>query len=402
MSTYIYKARDKEGKIVSGTVDASNKISASSVISDRGWVPTSIVEKSKSQGVLGFLINIRGIPASSRSIFTRQLATMVSAGLPLTQSLELLFKQENNSRMREIIQELYHDVESGNSLSQGLSKYPEVFSRVYVNLVKAGESSGSLDKVLTRLAENEEKLREFLGRVRGAFIYPIIVLNVMAFVFIIMMVMVVPRLVVMYKDLGSDLPLPTKILIWISDLFTKRFYIPLVLGVLALALYRYLSQSENGKKQISKFLFKLPIVGNLRKESELTEFCRTLSLLVSSGIPILDSLSIVSDAISDPVYRESLKRASKEVERGVSLSTPLKADSNFPSILSQMVAVGEETGKLDEVLLKVSYFFESETESALKSLTVALEPAIMIVLGVLVALLVISIVMPIYKLTSQI
>lgn len=401
MPIYVYKARDQMGKTVGGIVEAGSENAAAVVVAGRGWVPTSILEKGKAQNILSLIGRLRGVSPGRRTVFTRQLATMVTAGLPLTQSLDILFKQENDSRMKEIIGQLFRDVEAGNTLNQSLSKYPEVFSRVYVNLVKAGEASGSLDKILSRLAENEERMREFLARVRGAFVYPVIVLMVMGFVFVVMMVFVVPRLTGLYRDLDVELPLPTKVLIWLSDLFTRRFYIPLGLFVAVLVGGRSLTRSEGGVRAITKFTFRLPVLGNLKKQAELTEFSRTLGLLVAAGVPILDSLNIVGEAVSNPVYRDALKEATRGVERGSSLSTILKANSNFPPILSQMVAVGEETGKLDEVLLKVSNFFESETEVALKGLTVALEPIIMIILGVLVALLVISIVLPIYKLTAQ-
>lgn len=387
--------------MITGTVEAGSDNAAAVVISGHGWVPTSIVEKSRVKDLSSILSGIRGVSASSRTVFTRQLATMITAGLPLTQSLDILYKQETHTRMKEVVGQLFRDVESGNSLNQSLSKYPEVFSRIYINLVKAGEASGSLDKILTRLADNEESSREFTSRVKGAFIYPVIVIFVMVIVFVVMMVFVVPKLTVMYRDLGADLPLPTKILISLSDLFTKRFYIPLALTILLGAAYRYFTGTEFGVKKMAELAFKMPVFGKLKKQAELTEFCRTLSLLISAGIPILDALSIVSEAVDDPIYRDSLKDAAKQVERGANLSTPLKADSNFPALLSQMVAVGEETGKLDEVLMKVSSFFQSETEIALKGLTAALEPMIMIFLGILVAGLVISIIMPIYKLTSS-
>lgn len=401
MSTYIYKARDKESKVYSGTVEAGSENAAATVIAGRGWVPTSIVEKSGIRDFSSLWSSLQGVSTSSRVVFTRQLATMVNAGLPLTQSLDILNKQETNPRMKEVIGHLFHDVEAGSSLNQSLAKYPEVFGRVYINLVKAGEASGALDKIMIRLADNEEKMTEFWSRVKGAFVYPVIVVVVMIIVFIVMMILVVPRLTVIYKDLHVDLPLPTKILIFISDLFTKRFYLPLGAFIGFFFFWRYFSSTESGTRKISQISMGLPVFGKLKKLSELTEFCRTLSLLVSAGVPILESLNIVSEAVNDPIYRASLVRASKEVERGVNLSVPLRADKNFPILLSQMVSVGEETGKLDEVLLKVSTFFERDTEAALKGLTVALEPIIMIILGVVVGGLVISIILPIYKLTAQ-
>jgi len=401
MAVFIYKAKDLEGKVYQGTIEAPSQALAAQTLTGRGWVPYSIVPKGEIRGFSYFLQKIKGIRGSEKVVFTRQLATMIGAGLPVTQALDILRKQAGDTRMSEIIEETLHSVESGGTLSSSFARYPELFDRVYVNLIKAGEASGSLDKILLRLADNEEKSAEFNSKVKGALVYPAIVMMVMVVVFVVMMTFVVPKLTTMYKDLGTELPLPTQILIGISDIFTQKWWVLIILSVTGYFLYRYIASTDSGIRGMAELSFKVPILGNLKKETDLTEFTRTLSLLVSAGLPILDSLSIVGEAIENILFRESIEAASKQVERGVNLSVPLREDKNFPPILSQMIAVGEETGKLDEVLSKVSQFFESEAEATVKNLTVALEPIIMIVLGVVVGALVISIILPIYKLTAQ-
>lgn len=401
MAIFVYKAKDLDGKLYQGTIEAPSRDSAAQTLTSRGWVPFSVLPKEESRGLSYFLRKIRGIGGGEKVVFTRQLATMIGAGLPVTQALSILEKQTKDERMAEIISETIHAVESGGTLSSSLARYPDVFGRVYINLIKAGEASGSLDKVLLRLADNEEKSAEFASKVKGALVYPVIVIFVMVVVFVLMMTFVVPKLVTMYKDLGTDLPTPTKILIGISELFTQKWWLMILFFVSLYFGYRYFKSTEAGVRKLAELSFRIPVFGNLRKQTELTEFTRTLSLLVSSGIPILDSLSIVGEAIENILFRESLAAASKQVERGVNLSVPLSADKNFPPILSQMVAVGEETGKLDEVLSKVSQFFENEAEATVKNLTVALEPIIMILLGIVVGALVVAIILPIYKLTAQ-
>ena len=401
MAVFTYKAKDLEGKVYQGIIEAASAPVAAQTLTSRGWVPFSIVPKLEKEGLALLIQKIRGVGSGEKVIFTRQLATMVGAGLPVTQSLDILKKQAKNDRMTEIIEETLHNVESGGTLSASFSKYPDVFDRVYVNLIKAGEASGNLDKILLRLADNEEKSAEFSSKVKGAMVYPTIVMVVMIIVFVIMMTFVVPKLMVMYKDLDTELPLPTQVMIGISNLFTQKWWLLLAIAAGVYMFYRYFTSTEYGIRKIAEVSFKIPILGNLRKQTELAELTRTLSLLVSAGLPILDSLSIVGEAVENVLYREAIASASKQVERGINLSVPLKRDTNFPPILSQMISVGEETGKLDEVLGKVSQFFESEAETTVKNLTVTLEPIIMIVLGVVVGALVVSVILPIYKLKAQ-
>jgi len=326
---------------------------------------------------------------------------MVGAGLPLARALEILANQTLNPRFQEILSSSLRDIQAGASLSSSLEKHEGVFSRVYLSLIRAGEASGALDNILLRLAENQEKQREFVGRTRGALIYPAIVVIGMGGVFVMMMTFVIPKLMDMYKDLGADLPLPTKIMIGVSGLFTNFWWAMLLIaGVIAFGSWRF-SQTDQGRHLFARAILRLPIVGPISSQSQLTEVTRTLSLLISSGVPILTALDISKGAVSNVLYLEALERAAVSVEKGAPLSATLKNDPIFPASMGQMVEVGEETGKVDEVLDKVSKFFESEVDQQVKNLSTALEPIIMVLLGVMVGFLILSVILPIYSLTSQ-
>lgn len=400
MAIFAYTVKNREGKSFSGTVEAPTSEQAAAVLRDRGWVVTSISLRESPRDINYWVKKINRVSGRDKVIFTRQLATMIEAGLPLGQALDILARQTRNPRLREALESSIRDIEGGASLSASFSKYPEVFDHVYISLIKAGEASGSLDRVLLRLADVGERRLDFSSSVKQAMIYPAIVISAMGLVFIIMVVFVLPKLTSMYKDLGVPLPLPTKIMIFISDLFIQKWWLlVLLVGALMTSFYYFLRTSF-GQYRVALLTLRLPVVGKLAADSDLAQFSRTLSLLVSSGLPFLECLEIVNASLSNVLYRDALRDAARQVERGINLSVPLRSNPLFPQILSQMMVVGEETGKLDEVLLKVASFFEGEVERTLKGLTVALEPTIMILLGLLVGVLVFSIITPIYKLTS--
>ena len=397
---FSYTAKDAEGKTKSGFIEAASTDQAAEILRGRRLVPTEIKEKRISPLTL-LLRRVRGISEEEKTVFTRQLATMVAAGLPLARSLELLVNQAPNPRFQEILSSSLRDVQAGVSLSSSLEKHEGVFSRVYLSLIRAGEASGALDTILLRLAENQEKRREFIGRTKGALIYPAIVVVGMGGVFVMMMVFVIPKLMDMYKDLGADLPLPTRIMIGISGLFTNFWWALILLAAgFAFGFWRF-SQTKQGRYFLARIILRLPIVGPISSQSQLTEMTRTLSLLIASGVPILTALDISKGAVSNVLYLEALERASVSVEKGAPLSASLKNDPIFPPSMGQMVEVGEETGKVDEVLAKISKFFESEVDQSVRNLSTALEPIIMVLLGVMVGFLILSVIMPIYSLTSQ-
>ncbi len=399
MPFFKYKAKNEYNETVSGKVEAKTIHGAATVLASRGLLVISLnpLTEGSFTVIKEFL---SGVKQDDVVNFTRQLATMITAGLPLANALSILVRQ-SKAEMSRLVAQLLQEVEGGTSFGEALSKHPNVFSRIYIQLVNAGEAGGVIDEVLQRLADNMEKSKEFRAKTKGAMIYPAIVLIAMVVVGFIMMVFVIPKLTEMYDDFGAELPFATQVLIGISNLMA-RFWYMFIAGVAGgIFVLRRWHKTDNGERTIDRFILRLPIFGELRQKIILTEFARTLSLLLGAGISLLQALEIVTEGVNNRIYREALAEVTKQVEKGVSLSEALGHYEMFPPILHQMMGVGEETGKLDEILLKLSTYFESESEHAVKNLTAAMEPMIMILLGVGVGAMVIAIIMPIYSLTSQ-
>ena len=397
MAIYKYKAKNNFGETITGKVEAQERRQAFAVLRERGLFVIEVYDSTEAMALnIPFLTGVRQDDVIG---FTRQLSTMITAGLSLLDALTILERQSKPA-MKKLISELIRDIEGGNSFAVALARHKQ-FSRVYQNLVKAGEAAGVLNEILARLADSLEKEKEFKGKVKGALIYPVIVIIAMVIVATVMMIFVIPQLSTMYKDFGADLPFMTQILISSSELFQQYWYV--IFGVMGGGLFALFQwrKTPQGARTIDNFLLKLPIFGTLQQKIILTEFSRTLSLLLGAGISLLEALEITGEAMDNVVYREAIKESYSYVEKGSSLAAAVEHYAFFPAILSQMISVGEETGQLDEVLMKLSHYFESESEQSVKGLTTALEPLIMIVLGLGVGFLVIAIVMPIYSLTSQ-
>lgn len=399
MADFLYKAKDSQGNDHSGEIQSPDIHSVVITLRKKGLIVISIHPKSSQ--TLRFLDRILNrISFTDVVMITRQLATMVSSGLVLSEAIDILADQQPNKTLEKVLVEISSDIKGGLTLNQALSRYPHIFPPLYVNLVKSGEASGKLDQVLLQMADSLEKDREFRARVKGALIYPIVVISMMVVVVIIMMVFVIPKLVNLYDQSNINLPLPTKILIFTSDLFVNFWWAGLAtMGVIVFALQRW-SKTPEGNYFLGAFILRIPIIGKVAINVTLTNFNRTFGLLTSAGIPLLDSIGIVSDITDNPVFKRSLKEAYAGVEKGLSFSALLTA-SVFPKIIPQMVKVGEETGKVDEIFFKLAEYFESESDHLIKNLTVAIEPIILIILGIGVAFLVISIILPIYKLTTS-
>lgn len=398
MPIFKYSAKNEHGEAISGKVEAKNTHHGASILTERGLLVIDI-RPLGDESFAYFRSLMGGIKHDDLVNFTRQLSTMITAGLPLATALNIL-EEQTNPQMTRMVANLLKEIEGGGTFSMALEKAKGVFSRVYIQLVKAGEVGGMLDGVLERLADTMEKDKEFKAKTKGALIYPIIVVIAMIAVGFVMMIFVIPQLTDMYKDFDAELPMMTKVLIGVSDFFVKFWWMMIAMiggGIYSLKKWH---STKSGERRIDTFLMKIPVFGVLRQKIVLTEFSRTLALLLGAGVSLLEALEIVGDAMDSIVYREALLEAKKKVEKGVSLSQAISAYEIFPPILNQMMMVGEETGKLNDVLLKLSAYFESESEHAVKNMTTALEPMIMIVLGVGVGAMVIAVIMPIYNLTS--
>ncbi|GIW69679.1 MAG: type II secretion system protein F [Patescibacteria group bacterium] len=400
MALFTYTAKNMAGKTISGTVDARTKDLAVSLLKSQGLYVISIQEKRET--IFDTFLNFRRISQTDVVTFTRQFSTMISAGLPISRALEVLAAQTTSPNFKKVIYDILRNVEGGASLSVALGKYPDVFSVTYQALVRAGESSGKMDVILKRLADNMEAQRELNSRFKGAMIYPAVVMIAMIGVFIVLMVFVVPKLSEMYTNMDVELPKITQIMISTSNFMAKNIVLLLVGiigGVLAL---RYYAKSEKGRYYIAEIVMRLPVFGRINKDRDFAQFSKTLALLINSAVPIVEALNIVSTVMSSPTFRAAVLNAAKQVEKGTSLSSFFKASEQFPPLLAQMATVGEETGRMDEVLDRVATYYEGEVDNRVRGLSAALEPIILIMLGVMVGFLIISIITPIYKITSSI
>jgi type II secretory pathway component PulF len=396
-----YTAKDFNGKTVKGIVEAGSLKAAAGLLKEQSLIPITVLEEKKGVGLEAINAMLGRVTDSDITTFTRQLSTMITAGLPLTDALNLL-KAQSSTAFSNIIGAVLLDVQSGISLSVALAKHPKVFGKVYIALVKAGEAAGVMEKVLNRLADTAERGREFKGKVVGAMIYPVIILVGMVAVMLMMVVMVIPKMKDLYADFGEELPFATKMILAVSD-FTINYWWVLLAGTAGLVfLVRSALTSKTGQEIWGRWIFKLPVMGPLVRQTVLSEFTRTSALLLSAGVSVVESLRIVSESVGNVVVEKDIRRIANQVEKGFPVSISFSESEIFPPIIGQMVAVGEETGKLDDVLEKISHYFESESEQKIKGLTTAIEPIILMVMAVGIGFLLYAIIMPIYGITNKV
>ena len=400
MKRFNYKAKDSLGRVVTGEVEAPDIHQAARLVKGKSLYVISITAKIDSPFSIIRRLRERITP-SDVSTFTRQLSTMINAGLPITEAL-LILRSQSKGSMQKIVAQILADVEAGDSFSNSLSRHPKIFSRTFIALVKSGEVGGVMDAVLLRLADDLEKQQEFGSRVKGALIYPAIIVVGMVIVSFVMMIFVIPRLLSLYKDFNATLPLPTLILIGISNFFINYWYIMIAVFGLGFYVFNLFKATPEGRRKIDALTFKIPVFVDLQRQIILTQLTRTLSLMVGAGVPILEALNITSEVVGNTIISDALKDAAKQVERGFPIAFSFaRHPEAFPFILSQMVAVGEETGKMDDVLTKISHIFEVDSDEKVKGLTAAIEPIVMVILGLGVGFLVIAVILPIYNLTNQ-
>lgn len=395
-----YRATTKDGKLAQGIIDAKDTQEAAFFLRGKEMLPLSL--KEVEQHALPFSDLFKKSNTADLVLFTRQLSSILASGLTLMQALAILKEQIQNPVMKEVVSGIIADVQEGKTFGTAIEKYPKIFSRIYVALIKAAESSGFLDKVLLRLADNLEKQEKLKGTIKSALMYPIIVVILMVIVMFVMMIFVIPQLTVLYQNLNIPLPFTTQVLVTISNA-TITFW-PVVLGsVVALFVaYTRWQKTDSGELITDGLKLKVPVFGKLISKTILAEFSRTFGLLVGAGTLVVQSLNEAADTSGNRIYKNAIVEIAKRVEKGISIGDAMAAFEIFPPILVQMVKIGEQTGKLDESLLKVSEYFEREVDGTVKTLTTALEPFIMIVLGIGVSFLIISIITPIYNLTSNI
>ena len=399
MPKYAWEGRLPQGGFRKGELEGPNETAVRAYLRQQQIIPTKIVKKAKEIKLTLPFMKGR-VKKKTLAIFTRQLATMIDAGLPLVQSLDILAQQEEDETFQEVIGTIKNEVEAGATLAAALQKHPRVFDNMYVNLVVAAEEAGTLDVILGRLATHIEKMEELKKKIKSALVYPAMIVAVAIGVTIVLMVFVVPVFEKLFAGIGSTLPMPTRIVIAISNIF--KSYLPIVIAitvVIIIALNRYY-KTENGKRRVDDLMLKAPVFGELIRKVSIARFARTLATLVTSGVPILESLNIVAGAAGNKVVEEAILKGRVSISEGQSISEPLAESGVFPVMVTQMIAVGENTGSLELMLNKVADFYEAEVDVAVATLSSMLEPILMIFLGVVVGGLVIAMYLPIFKMAS--
>jgi type IV pilus assembly protein PilC len=401
--TFNYKVRDKQGRMLEGTLDAESTTLVANKLRQMGYTPVQI--DKKQTGGLSKELSLFG-PRKPKmkdiSVFSRQFATMINSGLSLLRSLYILEEQTENKFFAGVIADVRQDVEKGSSLSQALAKHPKVFTKLYVSMVRSGEIGGVLDSVLLRLADTIEKQVELRQKIKSAMTYPVAVLCLVLCIVAAMLLFIVPIFKGLYDDLGGTLPLPTRLLLVVSSVMTKALPLIILAGVGAAFLFRRWINTPKGRAAWDAFKLKVPVFGGLVQKTALTRFSSTLSALLRSGVPILEALEIVSDTVSNAVMAKAVRDVQTAVKGGEALHRPLMNHKVFPPMVVQMMAVGEETGALDEMLEKIGKFYEAEVEATVDALTSLLEPALIVVLGGAVGGMVISLYMPMFNIIKLI
>ncbi len=402
MTLFVYKAKNSKGNIKEGTIEASTKEQVFDMLKKYDLLGVSINEKKKSSFGLDFLKSIRGISLKSKLIFFRQLSTMITAGLSIIRALKILQEQEEakNKKFAEIIGSVASEIEGGVSFSQALAKFPKEFSAIYIKLIESGEASGKLDEVLDRLASQIEKDYDLKSKIKGAMMYPVFVITMMVGVAGVIVTFVMPQLKSLFEESGASLPAITKALLATSDFVRNFWYLVIVGAVLFVFGIRYFLKTERGRKLWDSIKLKIPVLGKLTKNIYMARFTRTLATLISSGLPILDSLTIVSGTIGNIHYKKEIESVAKQVENGINLAMPLEGSKLFPTMVSHMIEVGEKTGNVDNILFKLADFFDNEVNNAVAVLSTLLEPVLLVLMGIGVGLIVGAVLLPIYKLAS--
>ena len=399
MKRFNYKAKEKEtGKSVKGSIQAENEQTAGRLLIEQGYIPESVVEEGTG------LFGGKGrVTAKDRIMFTRQLATLIGAGLPLATSLRTVSEQTQSKSMKVIVEEILANVESGKTLYDSFAQYPDIFNGVYLALIKAGETSGTLDLALKRLADQEEKDAALLSKIKGALVYPAIIFVVIIAVLAFMMIMVVPQVKSLYEDMGEELPGLTQFLVNISDFFGNFWWLVLLIVIaIAGAVWYAIKKTPVGRKVADSFKIHVPIFGGLFRKLYVSRFARTAEMMLATGVPMLDSVKIAIDATSNVVIEEEYNKSLEIIKGGKALSESLKDRNYMLPLVPQMASIGEESGKIDEMLGKAAQVYENELDEQINSISTMIEPILMVIMAGLIGVVVGGTLLPIYSLVNSV
>lgn len=399
MANFIWKGRTRSGEMQTGVEAASTKEAVIQILRARHIVPTTVKEKGKEFWFPKFG---QGVSDKALAIFTRQFSVMIDAGLPLVQCLEILAQQQDNKTFAKVITQVRSDVESGQSLSDSLKKHPKVFDDLYSNMIAAGEAGGILDIILQRLSTYIEKSAKLKAQVRSAMIYPATVLTIAGAVVAIIMIKVIPTFRDLFEGLGAQLPAPTRVIIWFSNLLVRWGWVLIGVGIGVFYLIKKYHDTYKGRRVLDSLILKAPIVGVILRKIAVARFCRTLSTLTTSGVPILDGLEITARTSGNAIVEDAIMATRKSISEGKTISEPLKETGVFPPMVTQMISVGEQTGALDTMLSKIADFYEEEVDIAIDGLIALLEPVMIAILGTIIGAIVIAMYMPMFDLINKI
>lgn len=399
MKKFEYSARTKDGAVNRGVMEARSRTQVVEVLQAKGLIVVKVQEKIALLEALNE-VNIGGVPMKDKVVFMRQMATMMSSGLPLTQSLEILAAQATNPMFKRSLNEVLADVEAGSSLAKSFGKQPGMFDDIVLNLIKAGEDSGKLEEIFLRLADELEKQQDFQSRIKSAMIYPTVIMVTIVGVVALVMVFMIPAVKEIFTEFGSEIPMVTRILISISDFTVNYWWIVIILIGVLVGAFKYYVDSPGGRTVWDNFVLTVPIFGRLNTDIELTTFTQTLYLLMSSGLPILEALELVSQSLTNVWFKNAVANAAVEVEKGSSLSLPLSREDKIPLIVSQMINVGEETGRVDEIMKKMGEYYSKEVDMMTNNLATMIEPIMLILMGGIVAFIAIAVYLPLFSLAS--
>ena len=399
MATFAYSARPATGgDIQSGEIELPTKDDVLAYLHKQKMIPVSVREKTKQ---LSFQFGT-GVSTRDIVIFTRQFATMINSGLPLVQSLDILAEQTENVSLRKVIQEVLYDVESGHTLADAMGKHPKVYTELFTNMVAAGEAGGILDTILLRLATFLEKNDALIRKIKGAMVYPIVIFSVAGAAICILLIFVIPTFQTMFASAGIPLPLPTRIVIGMSQFLQGFWWLVIVMIVAAIFALRATAANPHGRLMLDRLMLNLPILGDMQRKAAVARFTRTLGTLVSSGVSILEGLEITAKTAGNRVIHDAVMGSRASIAGGETISGPLRESGVFPPMVVQMINVGEQTGGLDEMLTKIADFYDEEVDQAVEVLLKALEPIMIVVLGVVVGGMIVAMYLPIFDMINAV
>lgn len=401
MSSFVYAAVDHNGKSVKGKIEAENEQLVLAKLHEQQYHVLNVTE-DKHAAKTGPTTSTKKVKLANMVVFSRQFATMIDAGVAIVRCLDILENQTKDPALRPVIAACKKDVKGGLSLTDAFAKHPNVFSRLYVNMVKAAETGGILDKILDRLSAFLESEQEIRGKIKGAMIYPILVLVFAMMMVVGLLLFVLPKFKEIFDSMNVEMPPATRLLFGLSGFTQRYWYIGLALSIGGFIFYKWYSKTDSGAWQIDRLKLKLPVVGELVQKMAISRFSRTFATLIAAGVPMMRSLEIVGETSGNRVIAHTIESARNAIREGQKISTPLAASNLFPGMVTHMIDIGEETGRLSEMLAKVSDFYDSEVENAVKTLTSLIEPCLIVAMGSLVGFIAVSIMGPIFKLVSSI